>query len=312
MTGKVLVTGAAGFIGRATVHALSEAGWQVRAATRDPSKIEASERVEPVAMGDLGDEIDWAPLLDGVSHVVHLAGLAHAPGVLDEETYMRINAAPVGKLADAAKGRVERIVFISTTRTQAGLSIDEPVNEALSPQPTDSYGRSKLEGERLLIESGVPYTILRPTVIYGPHMKGNLASLATMAKTPMPLPFQALTNKRSLLGLDSLVSAILLTLTSEAALNETFVVADTEPVTVGEMIAAIRAGLGRKPNLVSIPEGALRRVLHSFGRGGDWDRISGNFVVDSAKLRGIGWEPATSSTEGIEAAIRTEGALTTL
>jgi UDP-glucose 4-epimerase len=82
--------------------------------------------------------------------VIHLAGIAHAPGALPDRLYTRINAESVGELAEAARGKVERIVFLSSVRAQAGLSAERPITEKDAPAPTDAYGRAKLEGERLL------------------------------------------------------------------------------------------------------------------------------------------------------------------
>ena len=96
MSKTVLVTGASGFIGKFVVPALTKQGWQVRAAARDPNSILAKPGIEIVAMPDLKDAVDWAPLLDGVSHVLHLAGIAHAPGMLPDDAYARINAESVG------------------------------------------------------------------------------------------------------------------------------------------------------------------------------------------------------------------------
>jgi nucleoside-diphosphate-sugar epimerase len=304
MSKTILVTGASGFIGKFVVPALAKQGWQVRAAARDPNSILAKPGVEIVAMPDLKDAVDWAPLLDGVSHVVHLAGIAHSPGMLPDDVYARINALSVGALAKAAKGRIERLVLMSSVRAQAGLASDHVITEADTPRPTDAYGRSKLEAERLIGDSGVAFTVLRPAVVYGPGVKGNISSLATLAKTPMPLPFGALNNRRSLLAIENLASAISLALTSERALGETYLVADREPISVGDMVAAMREGLGRSPHLVRVPERAVRRLMASFGKEAEWERLSGNFVIDSAKLQGLGWDPRVTSREGLARMMR--------
>jgi uncharacterized protein YbjT (DUF2867 family) len=106
VTRTVLVTGASGFIGKFVVPALAKEGCQVRAAARDPSSIVAKPGIEIVAMPDLKDAVNWAPLLDRASHVVHLAGIAHSPGMLPDEVYSHINADSVGALAKAAEGRM--------------------------------------------------------------------------------------------------------------------------------------------------------------------------------------------------------------
>jgi nucleoside-diphosphate-sugar epimerase len=307
VTGCVLVTGASGFIGRRLVAHLAEANRQVRAAARDPSTVPLHERIEPAVLADLAGPVDWPRLLDGVSHVVHLAGIAHAPGRLSEEVYRRINAEAVGRLAEAAKGRIARLVLMSSVRAQAGLASEAVVTEADPPAPTDAYGRSKLEAERRLQESGTGFVILRPAVVYGPGVKGNIASLAALARTPMPLPFEGLKNRRSLLAMDNLVAAVVLALSSDAAADETFLVADRDPISVAGMIAAMRAGLGRQPHLVPVPLGAVKRLLGSFGREADWERISGNFVVESRKLQAIGWMPEIETAAGLAEMMRADG-----
>jgi nucleoside-diphosphate-sugar epimerase len=306
MTGRVLVTGASGFIGKRLAGALAKEGWQVRAAARDPSSIPTKAGVERVAMRDLSHPADWSGLLTGITHVVHLAGIAHAPGVLPDDLYRRINAQAFGELAAQASGKVERLVLLSSVRAQAGLSAERTLTELDEPEPTDSYGRTKLEAERLVAGSGVPFTVLRPAVVYGKGVKGNVASLATLAKTPMPLPFAGLDNRRSLLALDNLVSAISLVLEAKAAADETFLVADAEPISVANLVAAMREGLGRPPHLVKVPLGGVKRLMKSFGKEAEWERISGNFVIDVSKLMGIGWRPGIATKDGIARMMRPE------
>jgi UDP-glucose 4-epimerase len=136
-------------------------------------------------------------------------------------------------------------------------------------------------------------------VVYGEGVKGNIASLVTVAKSAMPLPFADLDNRRSLLGLDNLLSAVSFVLNSEQAANETYLVADAEPITVADLVAAMREGLGRPPHLMSVPQGAVRRILKTFGREEDWERITGQFVISPAKLMGIGWHPPISTHDGV-------------
>ena len=225
---------------------------------------------------------------------------------MPDALYARINAETVGELAQAARGKVERFVFLSSVRAQAGLSAERPIAEKDAPAPTDSYGRAKLEGERLLAASGVPFTVLRPAVVYGKGVKGNIAALATLARTPMPLPFAGLDNRRSLLALDNLVSAIALVLEAGEAANETFLAADAEPISVADLVAAMREGLGRSPHLVTMPLGAVKRLMRSLGKEAEWERISGSFVVDASKLMALGWRPLIATRDGIIKMMRSE------
>jgi nucleoside-diphosphate-sugar epimerase len=301
---RVLITGASGFIGKPMVRALAASGWMVRAAARNPAAIPDIAGVERAALPDLARAADWPQLVEGVTHILHLAGIAHAPGQLPDEVYSNINTRAVGELAKAARGRVERLVLMSSVRAQAGLSAGHVITETDPAKPTDAYGRSKLEAERLLAESRVPFTVLRPAVVYGRGVKGNIASLATLAQTPMPLPFGGLDNRRSLLALDNLAAAIALVLTSPEAEGEIFLVADTEPISVADMVAAMREGLGRAPHLIRVPAGGVKRLMATFGKEAEWERLSGNFVIDAAKLRAIGWTPRVKTYDGIAAMMR--------
>jgi UDP-glucose 4-epimerase len=302
--GTVLITGASGFVGKHMVRALAASGWSVRAAARDPAAIPDIAGVERVRLPDLARAADWSQLVGGVSHIVHLAGIAHVPGQLPDEVYARVNTQAVGELARSANGRIERLVLMSSVRAQAGLSADHVITETDPAKPTDTYGRSKLEAERLLAGSGVYFAVLRPAVVYGRGVKGNIASLATLAQTPMPLPFGGLDNRRSLLALENLSDAIELVLTSPKAEGEIFLVADSEPISVAEMVAAMREGLGRAPHLMRVPAGGVKRLMATFGKEAEWERLSGNFVIDAAKLRGIGWTPRVKTREGIAAMMR--------
>jgi len=203
----VLVTGASGFIGRALVGHLIDAGYAVRAATSDSRSF--AQPVEVAIVSAPIDTVNWKPILDGVDFVIHLAGIAHA-ATRDSSYAMfdAINRQATKNLALAAnEAGVERFVFISSVRAQVGPSAMQSVREADEPRPTDDYGRSKLAAEREIRASGVPFTILRPVAVYGPYPKGNMKNLVNMAMKPFPLP--AFTGRRSLLGIDNLTSAIL-------------------------------------------------------------------------------------------------------
>jgi nucleoside-diphosphate-sugar epimerase len=195
---KVLVTGATGFVGRAVVATLAADGDEVHAAVRRAPSPPLQPGVAVARHGDLAGPIDWAPLLAGIDCVVHLAGIAHAGPGIAEERYDQVNHRAIGSLAAAVRAAgIARIVFVSSIRAQTGPTADHLVTEADEPRPTDPYGRSKLAAERAIQRSGVPFTILRPVLIYGAGVKGNLRALMRLAALPVPLPFGALAARRS-------------------------------------------------------------------------------------------------------------------
>jgi UDP-glucose 4-epimerase len=298
---RVLVTGASGFVGRALIPALAGCDVQVLAAARNPDTVATGQNVGRAILPDLVSDIDWASLLTGIDAVVHLAGIAHAGGGIADETYDRVNRAATEALARACQARGIRLVFVSSIRAQSGPSADHILTERDAAHPTDAYGRSKLAAEKAVHNSGAAFTILRPVVIYGAGVKGNIASLLRLADTPYPLPLSGFRNRRSLLAIDNLVSAIRHILAHRVTEGETYIVADANPVSLADIVGTLRAALGRPPRLFPFPPLILASVLAATGRGHLWSRIGGDLVVDAAKLRETGWTPIMETHEGLTA-----------
>ena len=233
---------------------------------------------------------------------MHLAGIAHAGPEIAEQAYDRVNRLATAELAETAQRMgVQRLVFASSIRAQCGPVASSVLDETHAPQPTDAYGRSKLAAEQAIRASNVPFTILRPVLIYGPGVKGNLARLARWARSPWPLPFGSFSNRRSILGRQNLIEAIHFSLRTPATMGETYVVADPEPLTLAQIIAALRAGVGRSPALLPIPRAPIGAALKAIGKAEMWDRLAGELVVNPGKLMRAGWQPKVRSAEGLAA-----------
>ena len=159
--------------------------------------------------------------------------------------YDQVNWVTTLNLARAAKDvGLDRFVYISSVRAQIGPSATQIVHEQDEPHPTDHYGRSKLAAELAIRSTGLPFTILRPVAIYGPHPKGNIKKLFQLASLPVPLPFKGFNNRRSLLGIDNLIAAILFVLNNQTTVGEKFLVADPVPLTLPDTFHDVAQSAG--------------------------------------------------------------------
>jgi nucleoside-diphosphate-sugar epimerase len=299
MTHEVIaLTGATGFIGRHLLKELPKRGYRVRVLLRRPTMLppEASGAV----VGDLAAPRNMSNALAGVHAVIHSAGLAHGMSGLPEDDYRAINTeATVALARAAARAGARRFVFLSSIRAQSGPVAQEILTEDLEPRPTDAYGRSKLDAERGLAGVGLDWAALRPVLVYGPGVKGNMAALVKLAQLAVPLPLGGLAGRRSLLSVQNLVEAIDVVLRAGGPLRRPLIVADPEPLSIPEMVAALRKGLGRRPGLLPIPAGLLGQVLRLSGYGEIYERVAGSLVASPAALMKLGWKPPVATPDGL-------------
>ena len=292
------LTGATGFIGQYLLRELPKRGFQVRALLRRP--VPMPTRITSAVIGDLARPQNMAAALDGVNAVIHSAGIAHAASGIPESDYRAINANAAIDLARAAtRAAVSRFIFLSSIRAQCGTTTDTVMTESVEPRPSDPYGKSKLAAEQGLGEFDLDWVALRPVLLYGPGVKGSMAQLIRVARSAFPLPLGSITARRSLLSLENLLAAIHIVLTAPQTLRRPFVVADPEALTVGEMIAAMRHGLGRKSNVFPFPTVLLETLFRALARSEDYRRLSGSLVADPSALMNIGWTPLTDTTRGL-------------
>ena len=287
---RVLITGADGFVGRHLVPYLVAQGYWVIAASRAVTPFD-HPNVTAVPLPDLSRLFDWQPLLDRCDAVVHLAGIAHK--YAGDDFYDRVNHRATSALARGiSRGVKKHLVFISSIAAQSGSYADHDLTEDDFPTPNNAYGRSKFAAEQAIRAAGISFTILRPVVIYGEGEKGNFATVHRLSRLPIPLPFGALSARRSVLSIQNFNLAVATALSNPRARGETFIVSDPAPVTVADLIARYRASLGRSPWLVPIPEGWIEAFLKAAGRAAVWERIGRPLVAPPTRLLAIGWEPS--------------------
>ena len=172
---KILITGASGFIGSFIVEESLRRGFETWAAVRKSSSRQylQDERIRLIDL-NLSDKSQLVEQLRGLSfdYVVHAAGVTKC---LDKRDFHRINTEGTRHLCEALlelKMPLKRFVFVSSLSVFGAIREQMPyeeIRETDTPQPNTAYGRSKLEAERYLETTSLPYVILRPTGVYGPR-----------------------------------------------------------------------------------------------------------------------------------------------
>jgi len=296
----VALTGATGFIGQHLLKGLSARGYRLRVLMRRPTML--PEGCASVLIGDLAKPYNMSEALADVDAVIHSAGIAHAMSGLPEDDYRLFNTEATLRFARAAeRARVKRFVFLSSVRAQAGPTAEGVLTEERDPEPTDAYGRSKLEAEKGLAETGLDWAALRLALVYGPGAQGNVARLIRLARSPYPLPLAGLNARHSLLALDNLVEAVDRILAAPAPLRRPFLVADPKPLTIGEIVAAMRQGLGRRAGLFYVPRPMLKAALRAAGQATGAEPLFGSLVADPSALRRLDWTPPVATQQGLAA-----------
>lgn len=306
---RIVVTGAGGFVGQPLCAALRAGGHAVTAVVRSPPEHPiAADRV--VAAGDLAAAPDLASVLDGADCVAHLAGRAHVRDADEagaERSYFAANVIATEALVGAAReAGVRRIVYVSSIKVNGERTFGRPFRPDDVPAPEDAYGRSKARAEEIVraaASSTFETVILRPPLIYGPGVRGNIATLFRWAARGLPLPIASIANRRDLIGLSNFVSLIETALAHPEAAGRTFLARDGGPVSTPALYAAIAEALGRRARLLPFPPSLLDLVGRMMGRGEAVAKLTGDLEVDDTATRGaLGWTPACPMAAELAAA----------
>jgi nucleoside-diphosphate-sugar epimerase len=303
LTRKILITGADGFVGRTVIARLEAAGFELVRVVRTPGDPGA------VVVRDLVDFPGWSSLLCGVDAIIHLAARAHVlheniPDPLAE--FRRVNVTMTLQLAEAAANAgVRRFIFLSSIGVNGLRTTGRPFSERDTPRPLEPYAISKWEAEQglnaIAARSAMQITRIRPPLILGPGVKGNLLRLVRLVDRGIPLPFGAISNRRSYLTVDDLCELLYLCLLRPEGGNDLFLAANDESISTPELMRAIAAGLGRETRLFPVPWALLRTVTGLFGAGAQLERLASSLQVDATLARmTLDWVPQTSLHAAIE------------
>lgn len=308
---KVLVTGANGFIGLALTQYLdSSTGIQVIGMVRSHASRFENSDIE-VRYGEMCHKNKLEIDLTDIDVIIHTAGRAHimddqSPNPIDD--FRKVNTEGTLELAKlAAKSGVRRFIFLSSIKVN-GDSTDcgAPFSVDSKEDPKDPYGISKYEAEIGLREisndTGLGVTIIRPPLVYGERVKGNFHSLARLLSTRIPLPLASLTgNRRSMVGLDNLISLVERCIYHPNAVNQTFLVSDNSDISTAELLKLLGVAIGKPALLFKIPEPILSILAKFFGMSPKLQRLTGTLQVDITHTRHqLEWDPPVSLEDGLK------------
>jgi UDP-glucose 4-epimerase len=243
---RVLVTGPSGFIGQHLLAHLHQSDYLLTLLVHSRAPVLPPGAQARVYQGDLQDSAVLRQACEGVDTVFHLAALAHVNQARRNQTH-RINVQGTAALLEAALATgVRRIVYFSSI-----LADQRP------SQVRSVYGDSKREAECLLLNAAADHDIevvcLRPANVYGPGMKGNLASMIRLIDRGLfpPLPHSA--SQISLLHVDDLCRAAILAAQAPQANRQIYTVTDGVDYSMRELERGIRQALGKPALRWSVP-----------------------------------------------------------
>ena len=263
-------------------------------------------------IGDLDRPLNLSTALEGVDAVIHSAGLAQAMSGVPEDDYRVLNTEATIRLARAARrAGAKRFIFLSSIRAQCGPTADRVQWRGRSnrgrPMPMEEESLNSRPNAAWPNSTSI-WVSLRAVLVYGPGVKGNMAQLMWLARSPFPLPLGSLGARRSLLALENLSAAIEAVLEAPGTLRRAFIAADPQALTVAEMIAAMRHGLGRRPDIFPLPAALLQLLLRAAGREEIYQRLSGSLVADPSALLSLGWAPPLATPAGLAKLMQASGA----
>jgi len=312
-----LVTGGTGFLGSHVVERLARAGRPVRALVRKSSDTTFLRKLPNVELveGAVEDRPSVERALEGVTGIVHAAGLVKAKGPDD---FMRVNHGGTENLVQAAlarNGAVRRFVLVSSLAAlRPSDSSGTPVPEDAEPRPVTHYGKSKLAAERAVRarQGELSVVILRPPAIYGPRDREILAFFKSIKLGVLPL-LGSTQNKLSMIYGSDCAAACVAGLDADVPSGSTYHVDDGSVHTLEELIVLAEQAMGKKARFrFHLP----RRLVETAALGSELygkatnravmltrDKLNELFeqwVCDSARARrDLGFAPEVSFEDGV-------------
>ncbi len=239
-------------------------------------------------------------LFEGIDAVLHLAGKAHQMGKTDSQEYFTINRDLAFSFAEKAKrNKVRQFIYISSTKVY-GDNVTTVLDEYSECHPTDPYGESKFLAEQDLLkleDSDFTVSIIRPPLIYGFGVKGNLDRITSLIEKLPIIPFGGIQNKRSMVYLGNLTALIDKIIKSNA--SGIFIAGDDDSYSTTQLVDSILKHRGLRKKNVALP-GFLIQLI-KFIKPSIHNRLFGSYQVDNKSTnKRLDFKPPFSFDQGIK------------
>ena len=143
--------------------------------------------------------------------------------------------------------------------------------------------------------------ILRPPLVYGPHVKANFLKLLDCIYKGIPLPFGGVKNQRNFIALDNVIQAILVCVVHEKTVNGIFLISDDEYISTKDLIDKISNAMGKPARIFYFPVFLAKLLLIIMGKKSLYNKLWGSLRVESKKIKDqLGWAPEMGMDEGIQ------------
>jgi uncharacterized protein YbjT (DUF2867 family) len=245
----ILVTGGTGFVGSHLIKRMHRDGIPVRAIVRDPAKASALNDIGvDVVKGDMSDTFSLEKVTTGVERVIHLVGIIQeAAGA----TFQSVHVEGTRNLLVAAKkNNVRHFFYQSALGTR--------------PNAKSEYHKTKWAAEELVRDSGIPYTILRPSIIYGAGDQFTIRLSQMIRLSPLLPVIGSGKSRIQPIFIDDAVTCILKAVTSDCCLNETYEIGGPDQLTYEEVTVAIADAMGVKHPTLHLPLFLMKSVAAVF------------------------------------------------